>query len=138
MKFDLAPTLSTSSSKPATRKRRTPPSLVAKLGIVRFHIHHGRICRRKNFLNPYGATSPNPSPKGLCKPANPQLKYEPKSYFVCSLLLTTGQIKQNKQQELGLTPETKTIFGESVQLQGRQQRNCETQALCWYWKWFIV
>ena len=78
MKFDLAPTLSTSSSKPATRKRRTPPSLVAKLGIVRCHIHHGAHLLKKEFFKPTWRHPPKPFPKGLCKPAKPKLKYEPK------------------------------------------------------------
>ena len=82
MKFDLAPTLSASSSKPATRKRRTPPSLVAKLGIVRCHIrhiHHRAHLLKKEFFESHMAPPPQTlPPKGLCKLANPQLKYEPK------------------------------------------------------------
>ena len=79
MKFDLAPTLSASSSKPATRKRRTPPSLVAKLGIVRCHIHHGAHLLKKEFFETHMAPPPQTlPPKGLCKVANPQLKFEPK------------------------------------------------------------
>ena len=80
MKFDLAPTLSASSSKPATRKRRTPPSLVAKLGIVRCHIHHRAHLLEKEFFETHMAPPPQTPPprKGLCKLANPQLRFEPK------------------------------------------------------------